>query len=207
LSEQRSRPQLGRPQVVRAPPAPDPAGPADDSELVLACGRGDSGALGELFDRHSGAVYRFFSRLVGVNAADLDELVSETFLNVHRSAARFRGHAAVRTWITAIAANVGRHHVRSESRRRAFLTTLKGYLHGVVVDADRAAERRDLLRKLGASVSLLPYDLRVAYVMCDLEEISGVEAARVLGVPEGTLWRRLHDARRALREALEGQGR
>jgi RNA polymerase sigma-70 factor, ECF subfamily len=193
--------------VVRTTSAVDAVGVTDDSQLVLACGRGDGGALGELFDRHSGAVYRFFSRLVGVNTADLDELVSETFLNVHRSAARFRGQAAVRTWITAIAANVGRHHVRSESRRRAFLTALKGYLHGAVVDADRAAERRDLLRKLGASVTALPYDLRVAYVMCDLEEIPGVEAARVLGIPEGTLWRRLHDARRALREALEGHRR
>ena len=42
--------------------------------------------------------------------------------------------------------------------------------------------------------------------MCDVEEIPGVEVAEVLGVPEGTLWRRLHQARRALRAALDGGG-
>ena len=198
------RPQLGRPRVV--PAAVECAPETSDANLVAACARGDGSALGRLFDRHSGALYRFFSRLCGVDRADLDELVSETFLNVHRSAARFRGHASVRTWITAIGANVARHHVRSESRRRAFLTTLRGHLRGAAVDADRNAERRDLLRKLEAAVAALPHNLRVAFVMCDLEEIAGVEAARALGVPEGTLWRRLHDARRALRESLDREG-
>ena len=48
----------------------------------------------------------------------------------------------------------------------------------------------------------LPHDLRAAFVLCDLEEMPGVEAARALDVRAGTLWRRLHEARRALRAAL-----
>ncbi|MBK9031936.1 MAG: hypothetical protein IPL61_11520 [Myxococcales bacterium] len=40
--------------------------------------------------------------------------------------------------------------------------------------------------------------------MCDLEQLPGVEVARALGIPEGTLWRRLHDARKAIRVAVEG---
>jgi RNA polymerase sigma-70 factor (ECF subfamily) len=46
----------------------------------------------------------------------------------------------------------------------------------------------------------------VVYLMCDVEEIPGVEVARTLGLREGTLWRRLHDARRALRASLEREG-
>jgi len=182
---------------------------ASDEELVNACARGDRGALGELYDRHSVALYRFLSRLCGASSADLDELVSETFLHVFRSAARFRAQAAVRTWITGIAANVGRHHVRSESRRRAFLGNLRECQPAgdgeAGADAVRSVERRDLLRKLTALVTALPHDLRVVYVMCDVEELPGAEAARALGVPEGTVWRRLHQARRSLRTALGGQ--
>ena len=49
----------------------------------------------------------------------------------------------------------------------------------------------------------LPHDLRVVFVMCELEEVSGAEAARVLNLRQGTLYRRLHDARRKLRYALD----
>jgi RNA polymerase sigma-70 factor (ECF subfamily) len=41
-------------------------------------------------------------------------------------------------------------------------------------------------------------------VLCDLEQVPGVEVARALGVPEGTIWRRLHVARKAVRAAVEG---
>jgi DNA-directed RNA polymerase specialized sigma24 family protein len=40
-------------------------------------------------------------------------------------------------------------------------------------------------------------------VMCDLEDIPGREAAAVLAIPEGTLYRRVHEARRALRALVE----
>jgi RNA polymerase sigma-70 factor (ECF subfamily) len=39
--------------------------------------------------------------------------------------------------------------------------------------------------------------------MCELEDTPGKDAAAVLGVPEGTIWRRLHDARRNLKEAMD----
>jgi RNA polymerase sigma-70 factor (ECF subfamily) len=192
-----------------SPPPPQPGGVEAPSDLTLvsACASGEREALGALFDRHSVAVYRFLERFTGLGSADLDELVSATFLEVHRSAARFRGQAAVKTWIFAVAANVARHHVRSEKRRRALLTALQGTPPASPIAPDRTAERRDLLRKLGEALEMLPPHLRVVYLMCDVEEIAGVEVARMLGLREGTLWRRLHEARRALRAALEREGR
>jgi DNA-directed RNA polymerase specialized sigma24 family protein len=71
----------------------------------------------------------------------------------------------------------------------------------------RVAERRELVQRLSRLVASLPHDLRVVYVMCDLEELPGVEVARALAVPEGTLWRRLHEARRCLRAWLDGENR
>ena len=63
--------------------------------------------------------------------------------------------------------------------------------------------RANLIARLEDQLGRLPEDLRVAFVMCDVEGVAGVEAARVLGLREGTLWRRLHFARKALRAALE----
>lgn len=58
-------------------------------------------------------------------------------------------------------------------------------------------------RWMAAAIDSLTPALREAYVLCVLEEIPGKEAARALGITEGSLWRRLTDARNALRTALE----
>ena len=90
-----------------------------DESLVLACAGGDGRALEELFHRHGPQVHRILGRLGHVDRRDLEDLVQVTFLEVHRSAGRFSGRAAVGTWIISVALNVARHHARSESRRRS----------------------------------------------------------------------------------------
>jgi RNA polymerase sigma factor (sigma-70 family) len=198
-------PPPAAPAAKPPPPTPLPA-PASDELLVSACASGDGEALGALFDRHAVAVYRFLSRYTGAGHPDLDPLVNDTFLEVYRSAHRFRGHAAAKTWIIAVAANVARHYMRGESRRRAFLSALGMLPAARAVEAEALVERRDLVRRLEALVGSLPHDLRVVYVMCDLEELPGGEVARALSIPQGTLWRRLHEARRALRSSLDREG-
>jgi RNA polymerase sigma-70 factor (ECF subfamily) len=93
-----------------------------------------------------------------------------------------------------------RHYVRSAKRRRdAYADWPEPLPHH---SPHEAVQRAQDLARLAAALEELPHDLRVAYVLCDLEELSGVDA-RVLGLRAGTLWRRLHDARRALREAID----
>ena len=173
-----------------------------DEALLAACGIGDAAALGALFDRHHEAVYRLVSRLRRTEPAEIDDLVQQTFLEVWRSAKKFGGHGAVRSWVFGIAANTVRHHIRGAIRRRAALAEVPPP-PGAGTPHD-AALRAQQVHRLAAALEELPADLRVVYVMCDLEEVPGVEAARVLGLRPGTLWRRLHEARRALRDAIEG---
>jgi len=178
-----------------------------DEALVAACGAGDAAALGALFDRHHATVYRFLSRLAGTDAASLDDLVQTTFLEVRRGSRRFGGRASVKAWILGVAANVVRHDVRSEIRRKSLMLACAGMPRPGPTTPHEATERRELMDRLAVALRSLPHDLRVAFVLCDLEQIRGVDAARTLGIREGTLWRRLHDARRALRAAVEGRSR
>lgn len=177
--------------------------------LVQKCAAGDRAAVGALFDRFATAVYRFLSRLVGAGHPDLDDLVQTTFLEVMRAAPRFRMQSAVKTWIFAIAVNVTRHHRRSERRRHALCEGLaEAHREPRPVYAIEAnAERQLLLQRLSAAVASLPHELRTAFVMCELEELPGLEVARVLGWRPGTLWRRLHEARKILRTALAKESR
>jgi RNA polymerase sigma-70 factor, ECF subfamily len=179
-----------------------------DEALLAACGVGDSAALGALFDRHHEAVHRLVSRLMPCEPGAIDDLVQTTFLAAWRSARRFRGQGSVKSWLYGIAANGVRHHVRGAVRQRTAMAALPEPPPGH--GPDDAAVRAQLVGRLGAALDALPHDLRAAFVLCDLEEVAGVDAARALGVRAGTLWRRLHDARRALRDALgdrsDGQG-
>ncbi len=176
-----------------------------DEALLAACGVGDSAALGALFDRYHEAVFRLVSRLIRSEPHEIDDLVQTTFLEAWRSAKRFAARGSVKSFLFGIAANTVRHHVRSAKRRRdAYAEWPSPPPHRTPQeDAQRAQD----LTRLAAALEDLPHDLRVAYVLCDLEELPGVEAARVLGLRAGTLWRRLHDARRALREAIDDGSR
>lgn len=176
-----------------------------DEALVAACAVGEAAALGALFDRYQSTVYRFLARLAGTDARDLDDLVQATFLEVYRASRQFRAKSQVKTWILGVAFNIARHHIRSEVRRKAMVNALSERSgQGGDVPPDEAASRRQMMTRLQQALSMLPPDLRVVFVMCDLEEIRGVDAAQILKIREGTLWRRLHEARKALREALGG---
>ncbi len=176
-----------------------------DEALVAACARGDRAALGVLFDRFHLSVVRCLSRFLGAGRSDIDDLVQATFLEVMRSAPGFQGRSAVRTWIAGIALNLARRTIRSEQRRRTHHVELRWRQDQAGPFTDEIAERRQLLQRLAQAVADLPCDLRTAFVMCDLEELPGVEVAQTLGVPAGTVWRRLHHARKQLRQAISGK--
>jgi RNA polymerase sigma-70 factor, ECF subfamily len=178
--------------------APEPEAPSD-RELVRACAGGATDALGQLFDRHHGRIHRFLVRLVGRHA-DVDDLVQATFLEVMTAAARFRAESQVGTWLIAIAANLARQQLRA--RRRISLDPVELVDHRP--DPRESASRRQMVDRLERELALLPHLLREAFVLCDLEQVRCIDAARLLGVPDGTLARRLHDARCRLRAAVQG---
>jgi RNA polymerase sigma-70 factor (ECF subfamily) len=181
-------------------------GAVPDDALLARFVRGEAEALGELFDRYHRATYRFLARLTGAAAADLDDLVQAVFVEVARAARRFDGRSTTRTWIFGIAVNVARHHVRGAVRRRRVIAEQESERPSQVPGADRPdrnAEHRELLAALDRAIRALPDALREVFVACEIEGLSGVEAAKVLGVAEGTVFRRLHEARKALRAVLE----
>ena len=108
----------------------------------------------------------------------------------------------------AIAVNHSRHHVRSATRRRRALERLANEGEPVrpAYDPERDAARRQLAAKLTRALDALPLDQRVAFVLCEIEERTSVEAARIVGAPEATVRARVFHARRKLRHMLEQEG-
>jgi RNA polymerase sigma factor (sigma-70 family) len=173
-----------------------------DEALLAACAVGEMSALGLLFDRYHTAVHRFLDGLLGSYRRDLDDVVQATFLEVFRAAGKFHRKSQVKTWILGVASNVARHHTRHETRRSRWVAAFAEQPESTPERPDEIAERRDNQRQLQEALSLLTHEHRVVLVMCDVEGLRGVDVAEALEIPEGTMWRRLHDARKALRVAF-----
>lgn len=169
-----------------------------DEGLAAACATGDRVAQGLLFERYADAIYRFVARMRGSDAHAVDDLVQATFLAAFASADRFRG-PKLSSWLYGIAVNVIRTHVRKEVARKRVVSSLAEQPD----DGPARPADADLV-KLRAAIDSLSPKLREAIVLVDLEGESGVDAADALGIPVGTLWRRLSDARAQLREAMGG---
>ncbi len=176
-----------------------PAREADlsDRGLVAACAAGDRAARAQLFERHVAVVHRTVRRMRGSDEHAVDDLVQGTFLAAFGAAATFRGDA-VKPWLLGIAVNVVRDYARREIRRKR---ALEAVAHTTVAPARRDAF---LVARLPDAIAELPHDLRAALVLIDLEGERGIDAARALGIPEGTLWRRVFHARQTLRARLGG---
>jgi RNA polymerase sigma-70 factor (ECF subfamily) len=181
------------------------AGPIPEDTLLSRLRAGDSHALGEVYDQHHQAVRAFASRLVG-DAAIAEDLVHEVFVALPRVIKRYQGESSLRSFLTGVAINHARHHVRSAGRRRAMLARAGKEPHPESHSPESSAERQAFLQALNRALDALPLDQRVAFVLCDVEERTSAEAAEMTGAPEATMRTRLFHARKKLRAALEQEG-
>jgi RNA polymerase sigma-70 factor (ECF subfamily) len=171
-----------------------------DPQLLRQLAGGEIGALGELYDRHSETLRRFVARATS-DAEDVDDLVHATFLEAAKSAARYDGRASCRPWLAGIAAQLVRRRRRSFGRLFEVLSSLRS-VRATTMDPRPAMQARsDVERALGRITEAK----RITLLLAEVEGLSCAEIAEALGVPIGTVWTRLHAARRELRHAL-GEG-
>ena len=173
-----------------------------DAALMAAIAAGDLGPLGALFDRHHEAVRQMLLR-TSPNSADVDDLVQETFLTAARAAASFDGRDSAKPFLLGVAVQMLRRRRRTFGRLRNMLESLGKAPSVAPRSPEESTSQAEEAARLRAAVDRLSEDKRLVLVMVEWNGMSGVEAAKVLGVPVGTVWRRLHEARAEIRRTLE----
>lgn len=170
-----------------------------DAELMARLAEGDIGALGELYDRHQASIRRFLTR-ASSGSGDVDDLVHTTFLTAATSAARYDGRAACRPWLIGIAVRMLRRQHHAIERWRSVLSAL-ATLRRPSVDLGSALDARSDIER---ALARLSHAKRITLLLAEVEGLSCPEIAMALGIPVGTVWTRLHSARRELRQLLDG---
>lgn len=157
----------------------------------------------ELFGSHAPFVARLLYRL-GVPASELDDVVQEVFLVVHRLGGYTPGPATPTTFLGHIACNAARSarrsaRTRASRREVADLETLASHAHGPV----QLLELHDELLQLEAALGSLEPELRALLILVDLEGESCTAVAASQHTPVGTVYWRLHRARQKFQAAVE----
>jgi len=176
---------------------------ADDTDaaLIQRVTTADRNAMRILFSRHHLAVYRFVMQRLQDKAL-AEDVTSEVFLDVWRSASQFQGRSAVLTWILAIA------------RHKTFGARPKSIIHfgGDIAAAECAddpeaplqvQDRKTVLRKCMTQLSV---EHREVIDLVYYQEQSMESVATILGIPRSTAKTRVFYARKRLADELRKSG-
>lgn len=141
---------------------------------------------------------------LGVRESDLGDLFQEVFVVVHRRLATFDGSSPMPAWLFGICKRVVAAHRRRGYRRWETVVTNppEESSEGIHPNPEEVALARQRSEKLAAILGELDRDKRAVLVMFEIEESSCEEISLALGVPVGTVYSRLHAARKAFQKAL-----
>jgi RNA polymerase sigma-70 factor (ECF subfamily) len=174
-----------------------------DDDVIGRAARGEREAFRTLYQRHRGDVTRLVHRMLGPSA-DVDDVVQEVFVQVHRSLKDFRGQSKFTTWLHRVTVNVVLMHRRAARSRPVLAEEVPQDLapdhESVLPDED--AERRARVRAFARLLDRLPEKKRVVFVLHELEGVPPHEIATIVDAPVLTVRTRLFYARRELEEMI-----
>ena len=157
---------------------------------------GDHLDAAALYRAHAGFVARFLLRL-GAHGQDVPDLLQEVFLVAHRRGGFTMGRAKPTTWLAEISFRVFSDR-RKKTRRKledADIETVTVAPSNQSSPSERAEKRQALARVQSALDTLSP-EKRTVFILYELEGESCDSIAAGLGIPVGTVYSRLHSARR-----------
>ena len=170
-----------------------------DEELYRLMRQGDQLAFAELYERRQPAIYRYALHMSGSQAAG-EEIAHEVFVRLMGTRAGFdERRGSLEAYLYGVARNLV-HALRRTGR----VEELKD--QAVEQDVVGGLIKREMVAALYAAMDTLPERYRDVIVMCDLEERSYEQAARLLGCPVGTVRSRLHRGRMFLAARLKPVG-
>lgn len=158
---------------------------------------------------HADALYNFAFHLT-YNEDDANDLVQETFLKSYRFIDSYQQGTNAKAWLFKILKNAFINDYRRKSKQpsKVDYDEIVSY-HDT--DEDGHVEYLDLRQELfqgmlgdeiTRALNELPVDFKTIILLCDIEEFSYEEIAKIIDIPIGTVRSRLHRARNILKEKL-----
>jgi RNA polymerase sigma-70 factor, ECF subfamily len=175
-----------------------------DEMLLQSITDGNRTAMHILYSRHNVRVYRFILRIVR-DTTMAEDLVSQVFLDVWRTARQFEGRSQVSTWLLSIA----RFKALTSLRQRRFEDIDQEDVREIADESDTpetSLERSTTSEILRACIAKLSPAHREIINLVYYHEKSVEEVGTIIGIPQSTVKTRMFYARKQLAELLKCAG-
>jgi len=169
-----------------------------DARLLTRCRAGDWPAFDELVVRHYSAAYRT-ARAIVRSHPDAEDAVQDALMHAYSRLSSFRGDAAFKTWLVAIARNVAITRLRARRRRERTMappdTARLDQLRSCEPSPEDCVLDGERRRRMARCIDALPDRLRDALRLAHSGRHSYKQMGTLLGAPTGTIKSRVHEAR------------
>jgi len=182
-----------------------------DAIMMLRVKNGDMEALAILVDKYKQPVINFIYRTIQ-DENEAEDLAQAVFLQVYKSACRYRVSAKFSTWLFTIARNLCLNEIRRRSRHPVESlqtlpsddedSVLRQFADTRVCTPPDALLQRELVQKVEQALAQLPEKQRTAILLCRQEEMSYEEIAKVIGCSLSATKSLIHRGRETLRQKL-----
>ena len=180
-------------------------GESDDRAMLERAAAGDELAVRELFRSHIGRMHRQAARILGADDPDVEDVVQQAFLAALDGAAKFDGRSSVATWLFGITTRRALDAARARWRRRRWsrLVQSVGLGGSPSLPPDEGHQMRSEAETM---LGELPPELRMVFVLHDVEGYTFAEIAGMTGLGISSLHGRLMTARKRLDRMVAGGG-
>src|SRR5471032_1695973 len=181
-----------------------------DQLLVERVQAGDKRAFDVLVSKYQRRLMRLVSRLVH-DTAEAEDVVQETFIKAYRALRHFRGDSAFYTWLYRIGINTAKNFLVTQGRRTPTSTDndaeqAEGWADGEQLRDINTPESmlasKQIARTVNAAMDALPFDLRTAIALREIEGLSYEDISEIMACPIGTVRSRIFRAREVIAEKL-----
>lgn len=174
----------------------------DETALIAALKQGDPRALDTFYRTYARMVLAWSIRLGGPRL-DAEDIAQDVFAVAFRRIGTFRGESRLSTWLFSITRNVIYNaRRRAAVRRMVAIDSVPEPTSGQPL-ADANMERHERRQQVQAALEQLKRKQREVLVLMDLEGRTAPEVGEMLGIPAGTVYSRLHYARKAFAKVLD----
>ena len=180
-----------------------------DDELLRSSAAGDRDAFVTLFHRYQAMVYRFARQMSG-RTDTAEDVTQDVFIALMQHGDRFDPRiGAFSTYLYGMARNLVLRRLRHRGARIEVDVALfeANPPRALVAEGDPVEDlaRAERVRALRRAILALPVHYREVVVLCELNDVSYEEAARVISCPIGTIRSRLNRAKRVLGEKIRAR--
>jgi RNA polymerase sigma-70 factor (ECF subfamily) len=183
--------------TTTTPPAPPAPAELDEQTLVVRAQEGDVRSFEVLARRHQAALYRLAARVMG-DPSEAEDALQEAQLDAWRRSGGFRGDSAFSTWMYRIVAN----RCAAMLRRRRPVPVEEMDDIAAPDSPERTAELDAGMAALGRALQGLRDDLRICWVLREMEGLGYSNIAEITGASEDAVRGRIHRARVQLAEVM-----